>query len=298
MISVIIPVLNNNVQLDLTLNGFANQSLSPELFEIWIVDDGSNPPAEAIVQKYLSRIPNINYVYQNNLGRASARNRPRDMIKGSIVLFNDSDRIPGPAFLMTHYDFHMLQDDAVAIGNVKEIYFSDLIGNQELICKIVNENSRGAKQIEVHKTFYQIYDHMGMTDASIRWLTTFSGNMSLPLKFLNKLGWFDENFYDWGFEHFELGYRFVQAGIPYKYLKEANNFHLAHVREEGALMAAMERSHQYFLKKHPSVEIEKLLDVMKGSVSLQQYELLSQRGKSRAAFLDAIQEPLLIGVKN
>ncbi|USK44107.1 glycosyltransferase family 2 protein [Cytobacillus oceanisediminis] len=280
MLSVVIPVFNNNEQLSLTLESLSRQTLDQDLFEVYVVDDGSTDKAEVVIENFKSKIRNLNYIYQENGGRSKARNGAKHKLNGEIVVFTDSDRIPSYTFLEYHYNFHKENEYCICVGEVKEIYFSNITKNKDKIFKVVETDNRLAKKISVHKVLYSIYNDAGNTDSTIPWVTTFSGNMSLPKYILDdEIGWFDENFTDWGFEHFELGYRLFKAGVKFKFEKKAVNYHLAHSRESGSLMAAMERSHKYFYEKHPDNSIKYLLEFMKGQISIQELECIASNGR-------------------
>jgi glycosyltransferase involved in cell wall biosynthesis len=276
MISVIIPVYNNNNELQLTLEAFSKQSLDEDLYEIFIVDDGSPEKAENVVNSFKGKIKNIKYIYQKNGGRSRARNGARKYLNGTIVLFNDADRIPNSTFLEMHYKFHQAYKNCVCVGEVKEIYFTDILNKKDRIFKVVDTDNRMAKKIPVHKVLYSIYDDNGFTTSKVPWITTFSGNLSIPRSILdNEVGWFDESFSEWGFEHFELGFRLFKAGATFAYNNKAKNYHIAHSRESGSLFTAMKLSHQYFLKKHPEKSVEYLMDFMLGEISLQKFEAIA-----------------------
>lgn len=282
MLSVVIPVYNNNEQLALTLESLSRQTLDQNLYEVYVVDDGSPDRADMTVENFKKRIKNLNYIYQKNGGRSKARNGAKHKLKGEIVVFTDSDRIPNFTFLQNHYDFHKQNDYCVCVGEVKEMYFSNISKNRDKILRVVEIDNRLAKKISVHKVLYSIYDDKGNTSSSIPWITTFSGNMSIPKNILdNETGWFDEDFTDWGFEHFELGYRLFNAGVTFKHEKKAINYHLAHSRQSGSLMTAMEKGHKYFYEKHPDNSVKYLLEFMKGQLSLQELEYIASEGRKK-----------------
>ena len=85
-ISVIIPTYNRKKTLARAIQSVINQSLSP--FEILIIDDGSNDGTEEWVKE---NFQNIKYIYQNNHGVSSARNKGIKNAYGDWVAFLDSD---------------------------------------------------------------------------------------------------------------------------------------------------------------------------------------------------------------
>jgi glycosyltransferase involved in cell wall biosynthesis len=87
--SIIIPAYNAEKTLSSCLASLTDQSLSKELFEVIVVDDGSTDSTSKIAGQF-----NIHYIYQANQGPAAARNRGARDAKGDIILFTDSDCIP------------------------------------------------------------------------------------------------------------------------------------------------------------------------------------------------------------
>ena len=118
-----------------------------------------------------------------------------------------------------------------------------------------------------------LYDEKGQCLSKLPWISTYSGNMSIKRKILEDVGDFDENFVDWGFEHFELGYRLFLHGVKFVRDRGAINYHIAHKREKNFYFDAIIKSHAYFYEKHPAKEVLLLKDYMMGNLSLQDYEL-------------------------
>ncbi|MBH0357122.1 glycosyltransferase [Bacillus toyonensis] len=279
MISIIIPTYNDEESLDLTLKGFEKQTLDKDKFEIWVVDDGSDIKPQELITKY-EKVFNLRYIYQNNQGRAKARNAAKGLINGELVIFNDADRIPGPKFLEEHFENYKKNNSFVTIGNVKEIYFTNLKEKVDMIFKVVAQESRLARTIPIHKVKYKVYDENGCTDCHIPWITTFSGNMSVSKKLLDSIGWFDEDFKSWGFEHFELGYRLYKNGGIFNFNKRALNYHLAHKRDHNQMLSEMSASHKYFYEKHQEEVVLAIMDFMFGQINLIDLELIANRSST------------------
>lgn len=87
-ISVVIPVFNAACYIENALHSIYQQTLKP--IEIIVVDDGSNDSLKNVLEKHAS---NIQYIYQENQGPASARNTGIQRAKGDFIAFLDADDV-------------------------------------------------------------------------------------------------------------------------------------------------------------------------------------------------------------
>ncbi|SDN47448.1 Glycosyltransferase, GT2 family [Fictibacillus solisalsi] len=261
---VIIPVFNQAIPLLCTLHGFQKQSVNS--FKISIVDDGSDEDIRSIVRLF-EDVLDITYTRINKSGRAIARNVGVETLKGtSTLIFCDADRIPARNFIQEHLKAHNFKKAALVVGDIKEMYVPDLWNS----LPTVFENYLFTKRLrrpQYPRIVYTLFDEEGKSISNIPWLATFSGNFSISYDLFNKIGGFDANFRDWGFEHFEFGYRAYRQSVDFLYNKNAVNIHIAHSRQIN-YQTHLKKSHDIFKKKHPSPEVELLLDFMLGDVSL------------------------------
>lgn len=86
-ISVIIPSYNRANNLPNVLASVLAQSIQD--IEVIIVDDGSTDTTRSILQDFHD--PRVKYIYQENSGANTARNRGVDEAKGKYIAFLDSD---------------------------------------------------------------------------------------------------------------------------------------------------------------------------------------------------------------
>jgi glycosyltransferase involved in cell wall biosynthesis len=85
-LSVVIPVYNAGLELNLCLEAILNQSLPAQ--EIILIDDGSSTPVD------VRQFPNIQIIrHENNLGPSQARNTGMKASSSEFILFVDSDII-------------------------------------------------------------------------------------------------------------------------------------------------------------------------------------------------------------
>lgn len=266
---VIIPVYNQKESLALTLKGFQNQTVKD--FQVLIVDDGSRENITAFLPFFDDL--DITYIYQKNKGRARARNFALQIGSGENIIFCDADRIPASDFVEKHVVKLNYDENIICIGKIKEVYFSEPWKERARILNIVQSNSKMAKEPLHSKNVDYLYDEKGQCLSKLPWISTYSGNMSIKRKTLEKVGGFDEEFTDWGFEHFELGYRLFLKGVKFVRDRGAINYHIAHKREKNFYFNAITKSHALFYKKHPTKEILLLKDYMMGNLSLQAFEI-------------------------
>ena len=95
-VSVIIPVYNGEKSISTSLDSLVRQT--HRNFEVVVVNDGSVDGTEKVIKSYADEL-NLNYVYQDNAGVASARNKGMELAKGMYVTFLDADDHYEPSFI-------------------------------------------------------------------------------------------------------------------------------------------------------------------------------------------------------
>jgi glycosyltransferase involved in cell wall biosynthesis len=91
-ISAIIPTFNRIDLLPKAIESALNQSLSPDLFEVIVVDNASTDNTKEVCARY-SAFPNFKYVYEEKQGLNIARLRGVNESKGKYVAFTDDDAV-------------------------------------------------------------------------------------------------------------------------------------------------------------------------------------------------------------
>ena len=89
-LSIIIPYYNGERWIATCLDSLLRQDLSPEDYEIIVVDDGSTHSIETLMT-YVETHPNIHYLHQENQKHAAARNYGLTIAKGDYIFFCDCD---------------------------------------------------------------------------------------------------------------------------------------------------------------------------------------------------------------
>jgi glycosyltransferase involved in cell wall biosynthesis len=111
-ISIVIPTYNRKDELKRVLEGLNNQTCDDNLFEIIVVDDGSEDDTQTVVKEF-SRIskPLIKYIHQTKSGAGAARNAGIAQARGRWILFIDADLIPEKNVIECHLNFHRGAND-------------------------------------------------------------------------------------------------------------------------------------------------------------------------------------------
>ena len=100
-LSVIVPIYKVEHYLVKCVDSLLNQDLSPEEYEIILVDDGSPDRCGEICDEYAANFINIKVVHRANGGLSAARNSGIEVAKGKYVQFVDSDDYLEPNVLKT-----------------------------------------------------------------------------------------------------------------------------------------------------------------------------------------------------
>ena len=273
MVSVLLPVYNQYDALDITLEALTQQDYS-ESFEVVVVDDRSDTIRKDIIDKYSSLSCFSLLFVENaiNMGRAATRNILINRSCGDILIFCDADRFPSSSFIADHVQCIQKMSHSISVGKVMETYESPMKIKKLSGCSCVS------RKAVYYKTIQKLFDSNGMSDSSLVWLAFLSGNVAIRRNDLGEER-FDESFREWGFEHFELGYRLFQRGLKIILNSGAINTHIAHARSGMNYKTYIKDSYVYFYSKYSNITIKYLYDFIVGKISLQEYELKSSGPK-------------------
>lgn len=195
-VSIVIPTFNAEKTIGKTLEACLNQDFGGPL-EVIAVDDGSNDCTAEQIKRYP-----VKYIYQENAGPASARNRGWKEAKGAIISFTDSDCIPHKDWLsklLRNY----VDEKVGAVGG------SYSVANPEnlLACCIQQEIS---------------IRHSAMP-REVRFLGSY--NLSVKRSILEEIGGFQEGYKNASGEDNDLSYRILKHGYKILFDREARVAH-------------------------------------------------------------------------
>jgi GT2 family glycosyltransferase len=186
---------NRAALLRRVLQGCFEQSVAE--YEVVVVNDGSNDETEAVLDEARERAPiRFKSVTHTNRGLARSRNVGIDMAVGQRIIFIDDDVLPMPNFVEQHL--------ATARRHPKDVIRGGVI---------------------MTKSFERLpppYWSL-LRDYSGNFFWT--SNVSVPVEVLRRVGAFNENFREYGWEDIELGLRLRGAGLRSILNPQALAFH-------------------------------------------------------------------------
>lgn len=117
MVSVIIPVYNDPERLRICLAALERQTYPSGLYEIIVVDNGSDEPVVPIAAQF----PHARVVHESRPGSYAARNRGIVCACGSVLAFTDADCIPAGDWLGRGVESLLGMPSAGVVGGKIEV---------------------------------------------------------------------------------------------------------------------------------------------------------------------------------
>jgi GT2 family glycosyltransferase len=203
-ISIVVPTRNRAQRLRALLASLAEQAGPP--FEVIVVDNASEDQTLAVVAE-ADTAPDAHMRaihLPQPLGPAVARNRGWRAAQGGLVVFTDDDVVAQPGWLAAIAAAHERDPEALIQGRTEPD---------------PRELSRLAA-----------FSRSQVATGPGPWFQTC--NIAYPKVLLERLGGFDESFWEAAGEDTDLGWRAVESGARVVYEPAALNWHAVH--EPGA----------------------------------------------------------------
>ena len=242
-VSVIVPCFEAPSALALTLAGLERQNYPRELFEVVIVDDGSEPPL-----RRPDRTPlDVRVVRQerHGFGLARARNAGARSAVHGILVFLDGDVIAESGLLAAHARWHHTVTDALTMG------FCAYVSAVGIDAAAVRGQPGSLRTLFAGQAYDRpwLERHMVRTgDLTLRYDDLFRAvtghNLGISRAFFEEVGGFDETFTRYGGEDTEFGYRVQMRGGLLVPVREAFAWHQGRY-VEGRKAKARDQALQY-----------------------------------------------------
>jgi glycosyltransferase involved in cell wall biosynthesis len=236
--SVVVATYNRPQLLPVLFKCLAEQTLSPQRFELILVDDGSREPARHFVEARETAF-RVRLIEQQNGGQASARDAGVRLASGDIVVILDDDMELSPQLLSNHLAWHE-RGYHVVLGRI--------------------DSARNIEQMPLFERFHaeqlEKFAHAFRTGEKPRGVHLCTGNVSFRRKHYIDIGGFDRSLKR--SEDRELGVRLELNGARFVFGDDAVTVHDS---DHANLRVWLERAYNYgiydhrIFEKHPNVDV-------------------------------------------
>lgn len=225
--SVIVPTYNRAKGLIKAIENLINQTISPDRYEIIVVNDGSTDDTEIQINRLCQGFfggqakPEIRYFKIKNGGPAKARNFGVKKSKGKFVFFTDDDCVVPKNWMETIIYGFEKYSDSVGVGG--GIWPPEGEINASATSRFLHFESFSGHPI----VGSYIRSHEILSDDPLMFFGNFAyntANICYKKEIFEAVGGFKEDFYWPGSEDNELAFRIAIAGYPILYLP----FHVTH----------------------------------------------------------------------
>jgi glycosyltransferase involved in cell wall biosynthesis len=283
-VSVVVPTYNKLPRLSLMIASLMRQTFPFDRFEVIVIDDGSTDGTADYLRSLRGLIP-LTHHPAVHAGRSAARNWGVRLARYDLVILVDDDVLLVPEFIEEHV---RAQADQLSIvhGRIINLPFVKFFKNPStgefyphfrgrttspLVSACVTAedivadfDAKIRKERHISAIEWMIEQILVHGVAGPQWLAFTGGNVAAPRQWLidNPL---DEGFgTDWGCEDFELGWRLMHRGFPFRYSYPATVYHLDHFRFN--FDAEQARTCGRFVAQHQDADVEIIAKFIGGQI--------------------------------
>jgi glycosyltransferase involved in cell wall biosynthesis len=233
--SIIIPTYNGANKIGLLLESLANQTIKE--FEVVIVVDGSTDSTLEVINSFKEKFEKLYVVWQENGGRAQARNTGAQKAQSSLLIFIDDDMRLEPNNLEQHLSFHSQHTQA--------LYFA----NATLAQGEKDESDFHNYRVESERESKKLISGVGLIKIEYTNYCFTTQNLSMRKSTFDQLKSFDNRLRD--AEDLDLSLRAMQFGMPIYFDKNL----IAHHHDFITLEQQIIRQRQYAMAKEDLLKI-------------------------------------------
>lgn len=121
LVSVIIPVYNDNASLNICLEALEKQTYLKDRYEIIVVDNNSKED----VSQVTSQFDRVVLAHESRPGSYIARNRGLSVAKGDVIAFTDADCIPTPVWIEKGVSMLLSQPNVGLVAGHIDLFAQD-----------------------------------------------------------------------------------------------------------------------------------------------------------------------------
>lgn len=255
-LSVVIPAHNRAEALRNGLRSLETQTLARDVFEVLVVDDGSEPPLSGELAELVDGGHVRLIRHDVAQGAGAARNRGAAEALGELLVFLDVDCLCHPELLTAHIEAQAERPVAVCgFSSGREITpaaWRLTLGGDWDFADAEGTFARAAKTPALHDPLTELLAEPRPADWAFFWTL----NVSVPKSAFDLVGGFNRDFEVKGCEDVELGYRLARAGFPTVFAAEAITIHQPHERDRNMEVARDRRNEHILVREYPSVDVE------------------------------------------
>jgi glycosyltransferase involved in cell wall biosynthesis len=210
-LTIVIPTHNRVGKLMGELEALSHQTWPMAEVDVIVVADACLDDTVAQAQRFAATAPYpLRVLAHEARSLAMTRNLGAAHARGTVLLFVDDDILPDPGFVRAHME-------AQAPGRV-------VIGYS----KPVPHPRPSWWQLSARLWWEDSFTKMARPGHRYTCWDFFGGNTSMPVELFQAAGEFDGSFTGAGYEDYEFGYRLLQAGARFHFVRET----LGHHRDE------------------------------------------------------------------
>jgi len=194
-LSVVIPTLNRADMLATTIDRIQNQSVDRDTYEVIVVNNNSSDHTQTVLRQKAATYSNLRAFTQLKPGAAATRNVGIRESSGDLILFIDDDIFADSSLVESHLKYHKENSEAAVIGAVVSPWENS---SDPFLRYLRDKGIFNPYSIACDRPMDFSYYH--------------TGNVSTGRKVLRDVGGFNEEFFVYGMEDIELGYRLEKKG--------------------------------------------------------------------------------------
>lgn len=207
IISILIATYNRSNNLYDIIKILEKQTMLNDQYEIIITDSFSSDDTRDVVLELQKEYTNIVYKQDCKNILANKRNEGIKLARSSIIVFMDDDVYPSSeGFIENHYRANIDNHDTFFCGQIR---FDPILVKQSNYFKFRDDQHLKDDSIGIDLPYNKIVVM----------------NLSFKKEFIDKVGYVDERFINYGCEDTEFGYRIVNNGFRLRYLKDVAAIH-------------------------------------------------------------------------